>query len=176
MEKIPVESAPWTIGVLKTSQVCPRSGEWKTRATEPPVANQRLWSGTVSVCRLASREGAEFLKGSRGDVVAAAGAEAPLFHGLLGPDTGTTARQLLLAANAPSPSTAGGSCAGGIDCQVWPSSVVRSSNFSFPVSSGTGSPSATPWVRSKKIIESKKPLGFSFLNWSCQCWPASTVW
>src|SRR5271166_5345259 len=49
MEKIPAESGPWTIGVSKTRQVWPRSGEWKTRAALPPVANQMLGSGSGSI-------------------------------------------------------------------------------------------------------------------------------
>src|SRR5947209_3278181 len=68
MEKIPAESGPWMIGVLKTCQVWPPSGEWKTRAALPPVANQMLGSGA---------EAPSFSKDSRG-------AEAPLFHGCTG--------------------------------------------------------------------------------------------
>src|ERR1039457_6670461 len=44
MEKIPAESGPWVRGVSETCQVRPRSGEWKTRAARPPVANQMLGS------------------------------------------------------------------------------------------------------------------------------------
>src|ERR1700683_347306 len=142
IEKMPAESGPWTMGVLKTCQVCPRSGEWKTRAALPPVANQMLGSGA---------EAPSFSEGSRG-------AEAPLFHGCAGGgamrpvvlvapakprflaslgtteekalgmtkffDIGVTgferiARQELLAAKAPSPSIAGGRLAGGSGVQVW---------------------------------------------------------
>src|SRR5580700_6060162 len=129
MEKIPADSGPWAIGVLNTCQVWPRSGEWKTRATFPPVANQMLGSGA----KAASSSGWR-------------GAEAPLFHGSAGGAAdlsaavamlgrprslaalGTTsfgriARQVLLAAKADSPSRAGGSCAGGIWVHVFPSSV-----------------------------------------------------
>src|ERR1700683_421900 len=231
MEKIPAESGPWTMGVLKTCQVWPRSGEWKTRAALPPVANQILGSGS---------EAASFSEGSRG-------AEASLFHGCAGGGAmrpavlvapakprflaalgmteekalgmteekvgrrssdvrmgigvgveldvgvdldvsadgdGRIAKQLLLAAKAPSPSIAGGRLAGRSGVQVWPSVVWRSSNFSWPdslllslsVSSGMGSPKTMPWVRSQKSMESKKPLGFLLVNWSCQVFPASVVW
>src|ERR1017187_1777674 len=72
MEKIPAESGPWVRGVSKTCQVRPRSGEWKTRAARPPVANQMLGSGSSGA------EAPSFFPSSRG-------AEAPLFHGSAGP-------------------------------------------------------------------------------------------
>src|ERR1700730_5996928 len=55
---------------------------------------------------------------------------------VFGLEAGRMARQVLLAAKAPSPSSAGGSWADGRACQVRPSSVRRSSNFSLPDSSG----------------------------------------
>src|SRR5580658_1083274 len=94
----------------------------------------------------------------------------------LGTEVERMARQVLLAANAPSPSRAGGSCEDGMLVQVWPSFVVNSSNFNFPVSSGMGSPRTMPWVLSQKTMESKKPLGFLLVNCSCQLRPASAVW
>src|ERR1700676_2697168 len=120
------------MGVSKTSQVRPRSGEWKTRAALPPVANQMFGSG-------AKDPSLSF--GLRG-------AEAPLFHGCACAEVMTTAlvaparprslaalgmtgvlmtgaarmtgcgdamsvrriaRQVLLAAKAASPSSAGAS-------------------------------------------------------------------
>jgi hypothetical protein len=45
IEKIPAESGPCMIGVTVTSQVLPPSGEWKTRAAAPPVANQMFTPG-----------------------------------------------------------------------------------------------------------------------------------
>src|ERR1700688_3408196 len=99
MEKIPAESVPWVMGASRTSQVRPRSGEWKTRAALPPVANQML--GSVP-----------------------AGAEAPFFLGTLmarlkscPSRSATMARQVLLAAKAASPSSEGGSWEGGIGVQ-----------------------------------------------------------
>src|ERR1700752_2294509 len=46
MEKLPADSEPGGKGGLKASRVFPRSGEWKTRAALPPVANHMLESGT----------------------------------------------------------------------------------------------------------------------------------
>src|ERR1700683_571517 len=89
---------------------------------------------------------------------------------------GRMAKQELLAAKAPSPSIAGGSWAGGIGVQVWPSVVKKSSNFNWPLSSGMGSPRTMPWVGSQKSMESKNPLGFLLVNWSRQDLPASVVW
>src|ERR1700733_11797591 len=86
------------------------------------------------------------------------------------------ARQVLLAAKAPSPSRAGGSCEGGIGAQDWPSVVTRSWNLSCPESSGIGSPRTMPWVGSQNTMESKKALGLVLVNWRLQCWPASVVW
>src|SRR5260370_30154049 len=44
-EKIPADALPGCIGVSLTVQLCPRSVEWKTRATlAPPVANQTFFS------------------------------------------------------------------------------------------------------------------------------------
>src|ERR1700722_15272240 len=107
MEKIPADSGPWTMGVSKTCHVRPRSGEWKTRADLPPVANQRLGSSWERM-----------------------------------------ARQVLLAAKALSPSTAGGSCAEGIGVQLCPSLVTSSWNLSGPEvwleESGMGSPRTMP--------------------------------
>src|SRR5580700_9404951 len=125
MEKMPAESGPWTMGASKTCQVWPRSGEWKTRAVLPPVANQRLGSPSAAkaatFCEFAAarlesapfpfvlEEGAE----APSFFVAPCVAEAPVCHGV-----DRIAMQLLLAAKAPSPSTAGGSCDGGMGCQV----------------------------------------------------------
>src|SRR5580658_11307163 len=89
---------------------------------------------------------------------------------------GRIAIQLFDAANAPSPSTAAGSELAGIECQICPSSVSRTSKCSFPESSEIGSPSTTPCVGSQKAIESKNPLGLVFLNCSDQCLPPSPVW
>src|ERR1700731_487427 len=56
-------------------------------------------------------------------------------------DPPCTAMQVPLAANAPSPSTAGGSESGGSGFQCWPPSwVAINSNLSLPELSGTGSP------------------------------------
>src|SRR5580704_15027150 len=149
------------MGVSKTCQVWPRSGEWKTRAALPPVANQMLLSDGA--------EGASFS--------GCAGAEVPLFRGTTGLSVdGRIAIQELLAAKAPSPSDAGGSCFGGMCVHVWPSSVIRSSNFKAPVSSTMGSPRTMPWVRSQKTMESKKPLGFVLVYCRFQFLPAFMVW
>src|SRR5271166_1598735 len=145
MEKIPAESGPWTIGVSKTCQVWPRSGEWKTRATLPPVANQMLESRAEASFFSVGLRGAEALlfHGCAGGVAVAAasvvrnpcGASGDaemqgflrLRHAVrfairvsplrmtelrFGARVGRMARQVLLAANAPSPSIAGGSWAG----------------------------------------------------------------
>src|SRR4029077_2285352 len=101
MEKMPADSGPWRIGVLKASQVFPRSGEWKMRAALPPVANQTF--GSEADATLERRSSA-------------------------------SAIQLLLAAKAPSPSRASGTCEAEMACQDSPSSVVSSSNFGFPFS------------------------------------------
>src|SRR5258708_38083854 len=84
MEKIRAESGPRVMGVSKTSQVRPRSGEWKTRAALPPVANQMLGSGS------AEAEAPSFSGALRG-------AEAPLFHGCAGGGGGLSAAQGLRA-------------------------------------------------------------------------------
>src|SRR5437899_4254416 len=61
-------------------------------------------------------------------------------------------RQELLAANAPSFLSAGGSATGGTCCQVSPpSSVVKRTNFP-----STGSLSTIPCLRSQKATASKK--------------------
>src|SRR5579864_4141415 len=103
IEKMPVESEPWRTGVSKTCQVRPRSAEWKTRAARPPLANQMLGSG-------AALSGAEapslFWPPPAGlEVVPFALAlESKLEFREL-----RIARQVLLEANAASPSCAGGS-------------------------------------------------------------------
>src|ERR1700678_2161153 len=146
MEKIPAESGPWTMGVLKTCQVCPRSGEWKTRAIFPPVANQMLFSGAEASlfddCAGDAVDWSGALVASGGPGSLASLGMTILFRRLAG--------LALVAANAPSPFSAGGSWGGGMGAQVWPSFVVKSSNFNFPVSSAMGSPRAMPWVRSQK--------------------------
>src|ERR1700756_1625520 len=155
------------MGVSKTSQVCPRLEEWKMRATLPPVANQMLWSGPSGAeTRLISDDWP-------------ARVEVALFPVVLPGDitrvSVSRARQELLAANAPSPSIASGSCDGAIGFQDSPSSVCNSSNFSFPCSSVIGSPNTMPCLESQNAIESKNPLGFELVNCSCQCLPASAV-
>src|SRR5271166_3212042 len=115
MEKIPAESGPWTIGVSKTCQVWPRSGEWKTRATLPPVANQMLESEPTAAEAPFFWVSDAALKRRSSTVADATDGEDKI------------AMQLLLAAKAPSPSTASGNCEGGIGRQVFPSSVMRSS-------------------------------------------------
>src|SRR5882757_3877995 len=155
MEKMPADSGPCLMGVSKTCQVFPASGEWKTRAALPPVANQILKSSCEEPAVLDSAR--DF--------------EAASFH----QSFGRIAMQVFEAANAPSPSRAGGSCADETGRQVCPSSVSMSSNFSLPESSGIGSPSTTPCFGSQNAIESKNPLGLVLVNCSCQCCPASAV-
>src|ERR1017187_3806082 len=77
---------------------------------------------------------------------------------------GTIAMHVFEAANAPSPSIAAGNCDGVSARQFCPSSVNSTSNFSRPDSSGIGSPTTTPCFGSQNTIESKKPLGFAFVN------------
>src|ERR1700685_906706 len=95
---------------------------------------------------------------------------------MLGSSFGRMARHVLLAAKAPSPSSADGRREEGIGVHLLPSVVMRSWNFSWPDSSAMGSPRTTPRVGSQKAMESKKALGLELVNWSCQCWPASVVW
>src|SRR5258708_8314727 len=140
MEKIPADSGPWMIGVSLTCQLCPRSAEWNTRATLPPVANQMLGSRSapsgakapfdsrgltarlevvpfpfVLMDRFGAGAFFEFVPPGGFDadtffefVLAGElrGTEAPIFHVAI---DGSIAMQELLAANAPSPSRAGGS-------------------------------------------------------------------
>src|SRR5580704_12745794 len=87
-----------------------------------------------------------------------------------------TAMQVPLAANAPSPSMAGGSDSGESGSQLLPPfSVVINSNLSLPELSRTGSPSAMPRSRSQKAMQSKNPLGFLLVNCKIQVLPASVV-
>src|SRR5579871_219152 len=97
------------IGVSKTCQVFPRSGEWKTRATLPPVANQMFGSGAGAEAPSFSCSDAALKRRS------STGMEAVDVQ-----EVRTVAMQVLLAAKAPSPSMASGNCDGGIGCQVWP--------------------------------------------------------
>src|SRR5580692_7225844 len=133
MEKMPVESWPWIIGVSATVQSLPALVERNTRATFPPVTNQTLAVPWMVM-------------------------------------------QVPLAANAPSPSTAGGRDSGGSGFQVLPpSSVEFNSNLSVPELSRTGSPTAMPRSRSQKAMQSKNPLGFLLVNCSAQVLPALVV-
>src|ERR1700685_578327 len=165
IEKIPAESGPCAMGVCVTSQVRPRSAEWKTRAAEPPVANQMLARAATILTRIAEEEVLGFLKGS-------CRAAVPFSRV---PSGGRRAIHELLAANAPSPVIAAGRSSGGIGRHVWPSSLISNSNFNVPVSSAIGSPRMIPCVESQNAIESKNPLGLLLVNCRDQCWPASVV-
>src|SRR5579864_3839826 len=144
IEKIPLESLPCRIGVSNTCQVSPRSPEWNTRATLPPVANQIF--GSIRELSFESDEPGP--------------APGVICHRALG----RMAIQLFDAAKAPSPSLASGNCEGGIGFHVFPSSVSKTSNFSLPVSSGIGSPTTIPCFESQNAIESKNPLGLVLVN------------
>src|ERR1700690_3665783 len=80
--------------------------------------------------------------------------------------------QVLLAANAPSPSRAGGIFWGSEYCQVFPPLTVRRIwNLPF-----TGSPTMIPRsglakVGSKNAMQSKNPLGSGLVNCKSQCSP-----
>src|SRR5262249_985734 len=79
--------------------------------------------------------------------------------------------QVPLAANAPSPASAGGSFSGGISFQFVPPSVV----LMITKRPSTESLTAKPRSASQKASASKKAFGLRLVNCNRQCSPPSVV-
>src|SRR5262245_39774843 len=79
--------------------------------------------------------------------------------------------QVPLAANAPSPASAGGSFSGGISFQLVPPSVV----LMITKRTSTESLKVTPRFAPPKASSSKKAFGLLLVNCNRQCPPPSVV-
>src|SRR5215475_5384323 len=79
--------------------------------------------------------------------------------------------QVPLAANAPSPASAGGSFSGGTSFQLEPPSVV----LMITKRPSTESLTATPRFASQNASASKKAFGLRLVNCNRQCSPPSVV-
>src|SRR5438552_6822434 len=82
-----------------------------------------------------------------------------------------TAIHVPLAANAPSPSIAGGSFAADTSSQCAPPSAVAM----ITKRPSIGSLTASPCCASQNAMQSKNAFALSLVNCRFQCWPASVV-